>query len=132
MSLARFSVRNPVLVNLLMAGLFVFGGLSLVGMPQELNPPVDFNWAFVTVVYPGAAPLETEALLVDPIEAEIKDVDKVAEIQSTAGEGFALLLVKFEDVSDREFRERYMDLKTEIDKGAALVQQPGCVGFAGG
>jgi len=116
MSIARFSVRNPVLVNLMMIGLFVFGGISLVRMPQELNPPVEFNWVFVTVPYPGAAPSETESLIVDPIEAEIKDVDKISEIQSTAGEGFGFLLVKFEDMSDREFRERYTDLKAEIDK----------------
>ena len=116
MSIAKFSVRNPVLVNLLMIGMFVFGGLSLVRMPRELNPPVEFNWIFITVPYPGAAPTETENLIVDPIEAEIKDVDDISEIQSTGGEGFGFLLVKFEDMSEREFRERYTDLKAELDK----------------
>lgn len=121
MSIARFSVKNPVLINLLMIGLFLFGGLSLWRMPQELNPPVEFNWVFVTVPYPGAAPPESESLIVDPIEAEIKDVEDISEIQSTGGEGFGFLLVKFEDMSDREFRERYIDLKAEIDK----VELPG-------
>ena len=115
-SVARFSVRNPVLVNLLMVGLFVFGGVSLLQMPQELNPDVDFNWVFVTVPYPGAAPSETESLIVDEIEAEIQGVDNISEIQSTAGEGFGFLLVKFEDISRDLFRERYAELKTEIGK----------------
>ncbi len=48
-------------------------------------------------------------------------MDKISEIQSTAGEGFGFLLVKFEDISASEFRERYSDLKAEIDK----VQFPG-------
>ena len=116
MSIARFSVRNAVLVNLLMIGLFIFGGIALFRMPKELNPQVDFNWVFVTVPYPGAAPSETESMIVDPIEAEIQDVDKISEIQSTAGEGFGFLLIKFEDLSASEFRERYTDLKAEIDK----------------
>jgi len=116
MSIANFSVKNPVLVNLLMIGLFIFGGISLLRMPTELNPEIDFNWVFVTVPYPGAAPDEVENLIVDPIESEIQDIDKIDEIQSNAIEGLGFVLVKFEDMSESEFRERYSDLKTEIDK----------------
>ena len=116
MSIAEFSVKNPVLVNLLMIGLFIVGAISLLRMPTELNPQVDFNWVFITVVYPGAAPLETESLIVDPIETEIKDIDHISEIQSNAGEGFGFVMVKFEDMSASDFREHYIDLKAEIDK----------------
>ncbi|MCK4903269.1 MAG: efflux RND transporter permease subunit, partial [Candidatus Marinimicrobia bacterium] len=116
MNIAKFSVKNSVLVNMLMIGLFAFGGLSLLQLPRELNPNVDFNWIFITVVYPGAAPSETENLIVDPIEDEIKDIEKISEIQSTSGEGFGFLLVKFEDMPQSEFHEKLSELKTEIDK----------------
>ncbi len=116
MNIAKFSVKNPVLVNMLMIGLFAFGGLSLMQLPRELNPNVDFNWIFVTVVYPGAAPSETENLIVDPIEDEIKDIENISEIQSTGGEGFGFLLIKFEDMSQSKFSEKLSELKTEIDK----------------
>jgi CzcA family heavy metal efflux pump len=116
MSISEFSVKNSVLVNLLMVGLFLFGTVSLLRMPTEINPKIDFNWVFITILYPGAAPSETESLIVDRIEAEIKDVDDISEIQSNAGEGFAFVLVKFEDMSESEFREHYVDLKAEIDK----------------
>jgi multidrug efflux pump len=116
MNIAKFSVRNPVLVNLLMIGLFVFGFISMIKMPTELNPVIDFNWVFITVPYPGAAPTETESLIIDKIEGEISDVDKISEVQSTASEGFAVVFVKFEDVSESEFRELYNDLKAEVDK----------------
>ncbi len=116
MNIAKFSVKNSVLVNMLMIGLFAFGGLSLLQLPRELNPNVDFNWIFITVVYPGAAPSETENLIVDPIEDEIKDIENISEIQSTSGEGFGFLLVKFEDMSQSEFHEKLSELKTEIDK----------------
>jgi CzcA family heavy metal efflux pump len=116
MSLSEFSVKNPVLVNLLMVGLFLFGTISLLRMPTEINPKIDFNWVFVTILYPGAAPSETESLIVDPIESEIKDIEDISEIQSNAGEGFGFVLVKFRDMSESEFREHYVDLKAEIDK----------------
>jgi len=116
MSIANFSVRNPVLVNLLMIGLFIFGFISLFRMPTELNSPVPFNWVFITVIYPGASPAETESLIVDPLEAEIKNVDRIEEIQSTAGEGFGFVLIKFEDMSEDEFLQKYNEIKSEVDK----------------
>ena len=116
MNIAKFSVRNSVLVNLLMIGLFIFGWISLNRMPTELNPPVSFNWVFITVTYPGASPIESENLIVDPIESEIKDVNDIDEIQSTAGEGFGFVMVKFKDISLEDFRQRYNELKSEIDK----------------
>ena len=116
MSIAEFSVKNPVLVNLFMIGLFIAGIISLSQLPTELNPEVNFNWVFITVTYPGAAPHDTESLIVDLIEAEVKDVDNIDEIQSNAGEGFGFVMVKFEDMSDADFREHYLDLKAEIDK----------------
>ncbi len=116
MSIANFSVRNGVFVNMLMIGLFLYGIYSFFSMPVELNPPVPFNWVFITVPYPGASPVEVENLIIDPIEAEVKDIEKIDEIQSTAGESIGFVLIKFEDISDSEFRERYLDLKAEIDK----------------
>ena len=116
MSISEFSVKNPVLVNLVMIGLFIFGTVSLLRMPTEINPKIDFNWVFITVLYPGTAPSEIESLIVDPIETEIKDIDDISEIQSNAGEGFGFVLVKFEDMSESEFREHFVDLKSELDK----------------
>ena len=100
MSIAKFSVRNPVFVNLVMVGLFCFGAISLVSMPQELNPQIDFNWVIVSIPYPGASPEEVESLIVEPVEAEIHDLDKLDELQSSAAEGLALFLIKFEDMSE--------------------------------
>jgi multidrug efflux pump len=116
MNIAKFSVKNSVLVNLLMIGLFLFGWISLNRMPTELNEPVSFNWVFITVPYPGASPQECEALLVDPMEDELQDVENVDEIQSTSGEGFGFVFIKFEDLSETEFQQRYNEVKTEIDK----------------
>ncbi len=118
MSIAKFSVRNPVFVNLVMVGLFCFGAICLVSMPQELNPQIDFNWVIVSIPYPGASPEEVESLIVEPVEAEVHDLDKIDELQSSAGEGLALFLIKFEDMSESEFREIYTDLKARIDRVA--------------
>jgi len=116
MNISKFSVKNPVLINLLMIGILLFGFITFNKMPTELNPEISFNWVFITVTYPGASPEECENFIVDPIEAEIQDIDDISEIQSSSGEGFGFVMVKFEDMSDRDFREHFTDLKAEVDK----------------
>lgn len=115
-SLPRFSVGQPVLVNLLMLGI-IFGGLfALFAMPQELNPNISFNWAFVTVPYSGASPAEVEDLIIIPLEKEIDKVEHVDEILSTAGEGWGFVMVKFEDLSDSEFSTAMQELRTHVEQ----------------
>lgn len=116
MSIAKFSVKNNVLVNLLMYALFIFGFISLIQMPRELNPNINFNMVLIIVPYPGAAPGEVENLIVDPIEDEIQDVDNIKEVMSDSNEGFGFVMVRFKDMSQSEFRERLTDIKTEVDK----------------
>lgn len=116
MSIANFSVKNPVLVNFLMIALFILGFGALFTLPTELNPPVPFNWVMITVPYPGASPTEIENLIIDPLEAEIDDIEDIDKIESTAYDDFGLVIVKFEDMSDTDFREHYVDLKAEVDK----------------
>jgi multidrug efflux pump subunit AcrB len=113
--LPRFSVGQPVLVNLLMIGILVGGAFALFSMPQELNPNVSFNWVFVTIPYNGASPQEVEDLVVIPIEEELDKIEKVSEILTTAGEGFAFFLVKFDDMSASEFTAKMQEVRLQID-----------------
>lgn len=117
-SLPRFSVNQPVLVNLLMITILVGGFLALFAMPQELNPNISFNWVFVTIPYPGASPQEVEDLIVIPVEREIDKIDKVSEITSTAGDGWGFVLVKFEEMSDSEFNMKMQDVRLQVDKAS--------------
>ncbi|MBN1825521.1 MAG: efflux RND transporter permease subunit [Candidatus Eisenbacteria bacterium] len=113
--LPRFSVGQPVLVNLLMIGIVVGGLFALFGMPQELNPNISFNWVFVTIPYPGASPQEVEDLVLIPVEKELDKIDKVSEIQSSAGEGWGFCLVKFDDMSDAEFTTKMQEVRLQVD-----------------
>ncbi len=114
-ALPRFSVSQPVLINLLMIGIFVGGFFAIFGMPQELNPNISFNWVFATVDYPGASPQEVEDLVAIPIEEELDKIEKVTEIHSTAGEGWAFFLVKFDEMSDSDFTTKMQETRLQID-----------------
>jgi multidrug efflux pump subunit AcrB len=51
MSLGKFSVSNPVLVNILMVVIFILGFLSISRLPQEQFSEVPFYWVNVIVPY---------------------------------------------------------------------------------
>jgi len=121
--LSKFSVDNPVLVNLIMLGILVFGiGWALPGLPRELMPNMSLNWAFVVVVYPGVSPEEIEQYITIPIEDEIHDVDGIESITSASSEGLCQISVKFETMPDDEFDKRFQDLESRVNAIRDLPQ----------
>ncbi len=116
--LPRFSVKQPVLINLLMIGIFLGGAISIFDMPQELNPDISFNWVFVTILYPGASPQEVEDLVTIPVEKELDKIDQVTELLTTAGEGYAFFLVKFDEMSSSDFTTKMQEVRIQIDNAS--------------
>ncbi len=77
MSISKFSIEQPVFVNLFMvliiiAGLFAFNSIS-----KEEFPEISLNAVSITTIYPGVSPEEIEALITKPIEEEVSDIDDI-------------------------------------------------------
>jgi multidrug efflux pump subunit AcrB len=72
MSIPKLSVSNPVLANLLMISIILFGIYSWVVLPRDLTPEISFRIATVTTFYPGASSEEVEKLVTAPIEEALK------------------------------------------------------------
>ncbi|MFQ6093183.1 MAG: efflux RND transporter permease subunit [bacterium] len=116
MWLAKFSVRNPVLVNMLMILVIVVGAYSLMTLPRELMPDIAFNWVFIITNYYGAGPEEVEKLITIPIEDEIADIDDIESITSGSSEDASFISVKFKNIGSDRFFRRLQDLKSEVDQ----------------
>ena len=114
MSLAGFSVKNSVFVNILMISILVIGTVSFIDLPRELMSKVNMNWAMVIAGYPGASPKEIEQLVTIPIEKEIKDLEGISFISSKSAEGYVVIDVKYEDMSRDEFRYALQELKNRV------------------
>jgi multidrug efflux pump subunit AcrB len=112
--LARFSIRNTVLVHMLIAALVIVGSYSLVKLPRELMSEIAFNWVFLRVDLPGAAPQEIEQLITDPVEDIIEEVEGVSGTYSRTKEGYAFFSIKFEQTDKQTFRNHYQDLKDKF------------------
>jgi len=110
-SVAETSLRYSILVNMITLAILVFGLISMVTLPREEYPAVDFGSTIVVVVYPGVSPAEIEQLIVRKLEVELNDLEDLDYITSTAEEGRAVLRVVFtsavssEQAFDRVTRE---------------------------
>lgn len=114
MSIAGFSIRNSVLVNMFMIGIFIAGIFAMTQIPREEYPAVDFGSIIIVVPYPGVSPQEIEQLVINKIEEQISDIDGIDYIQSSAEEGRAIIRVAFEPNVDSD--KAWNDLNTEMDK----------------
>jgi multidrug efflux pump subunit AcrB len=123
MSVIDQSIKNPVLVNILMIAILLFGAVAFVDLPREMISEISFNWAFIIAPYPGASPQEVEDLIITPIEEEIADLDRVDQIIGAASEGGGFIMVKYETMDNDEFRQRLVDLKSEIAEVRDLPEE---------
>ncbi|MCA9315476.1 MAG: efflux RND transporter permease subunit [Planctomycetes bacterium] len=114
MNLPRFSVRNPVTINLVMIAVLVGGVVAVTRLVREFFPAMEAEQAVITVLWPGATPEEIERGVTRRIEREIEDVEDVDEVRARVFEGVTLIQVEMEEGADRD---RVLEaLRAELDK----------------
>ncbi len=117
MSIADFSVKNPIFANLITILVYVFGIVYATQLSREVFPSVDFGRIMITTTYPGASPEEVENLITAPIEDAVVDVDGIDEITSTSTEGMSVVLIKAElNIEGTALDSMLNDVKSEVDK----------------
>jgi multidrug efflux pump subunit AcrB len=115
MNLLRRFLENHVLANLTFALVIILGVLAYQDMPRARDPDINFNWIDITTVLPGASSMEVEKRITDPIEDTIsRTVRDLRFVSSTSREGVSSILVRFNQISKTEFRERVADLRREV------------------
>ena len=115
-SIIRWSTDNHVAVNLLMVFIVVTGVLTLSSMRREVFPQFSLDFIYISVVYPGATPEEIEEGICIKIEEQIKGIDGISKIWSSASEGVGSVTAELDVDSDAEVKDILDEIKTEIDR----------------
>lgn len=113
-ALSRSRTVVSILVLILIAGMVAF-----VQIPKESSPDVNIPIIYVRLVHTGISPEDAERLLVRPLELEMRTIEGVKEMRSTAYEGGATVLLEFEagfdaDQALDDVRERVDIAKSEL------------------
>jgi HAE1 family hydrophobic/amphiphilic exporter-1 len=120
--LADVSIRRPVLAIMMIASLVVFGLVSYPRIGVDLFPNVEFPFATVTVVYPGADPASMESKVADPLEEAINTMSGIKVLKSISLESVCQVLIQFElevktDTAVQEVRDRVSATLSKLPAG---------------
>ena len=113
-SLPRFSVNNPVLINLMMMTILLGGAYSGLTLVREMFPESRPNEVKISTTYPGATPAEVEKGITLRIEEQIKDVDGVEKVRSTITEGRSVIVAELESGFDA-IDQAVNDIEAAVD-----------------
>lgn len=128
---SRIFVDRPVAMLMIVAGIVVFGWISLRQMPVDLMPDVSYPTITVRGTYAGAAPLEVEREIVEPLEQVLRTVEGVRHVESVSRPGYAEIYLQFRwgsdlDIATQRVRERLtlVELREGISPPKILRYDP--------
>ncbi|MBY6157379.1 efflux RND transporter permease subunit [Pseudooceanicola nitratireducens] len=99
------------------------GTLAYVNLPKEGEPDIEIPALFVSLQFPGISAVDSETLLVKPMEAELQDLDGLKKMTATAAEGYAGVALEFEFGWDKsqvmaDVREAMSTAEANFPEGA--------------
>ena len=107
---ARFITNHP-LANVSFVVILLLGLLGYLNMPREQDPEINFNWLVVNTVLPGASAEDVEKKVTDPLEEAIRTLPDLRFVSSTSRDNMSVILVRFREVSERQFDKHVTDLR---------------------
>jgi len=107
---ARFITNHP-LANVSFVVILLLGVLGYLNMPREQDPEINFNWLVVNTVLPGASAEDVEKKVTDPLEEAIRTLPDIRFVSSTSRDNSSIILVRFREVSERQFDKHVTDLR---------------------
>lgn len=101
-------------VLLLFALIIISGTVSYIEIPKESTPDITIPMAYVSVTLEGISPEDSDSLLIHPLEQELRGVEGLKEIRSTASEGHASIILEFQSGTDID--QAIIDTKDKVDR----------------
>ncbi|NIJ33177.1 efflux RND transporter permease subunit [Sphingomonas oligoaromativorans] len=121
-NISAWSIRNPVPSLVLFAALTLAGIIAFMRMDVNNNPDISFPGVNVDISQPGAAPTELETQVTQRVEAAVRGISGVDEIQSTITEGSSSTFVQFTigtpvDRAVNDVREAVSRIRSDLPDG---------------
>jgi len=106
--------KNSVAANILMWVCLIGGVFGFMNMTKEVFPEFELDLVTISVAYPGASPEDVEQGIVLAVEEAISAIEGIVEVNSTANEGAASVVVEIDEAEDAQ--AVYDKIKQEVDR----------------
>jgi len=94
--LLEIFINRSRTVLMILALILITGAISYVTIPKESSPDITVPYIYVNLHHEGISPEDSERLLLRPIEQELRGLDGLKEMNSTAYEGGGNVFMEFE------------------------------------
>jgi len=109
-----FAALNRSRTTFLTLLFLVVGGMAAFQViPKEANPDVTIPMIYVSMTLNGISPEDAERLLIRPMEQELRSLEGVKEMRSTASEGHASVMLEFDAGFDPD--KALQDVREKVD-----------------
>ena len=127
MNLPELATRRRVTIGMLTVTLVLFGLIGLTGLKVNLLPDLSYPTLTVRTDYEGAAPLEIENLISQPIEEAVGVVKNVRKVHSVSRTSQSDVVLEFAwgtdmDMASLEVRDGLKDGERVITIGRNAVR----------
>ena len=114
-NIISFFAKEHLFGNLITLLILGFGIFSLTSIRRDIWPKVDLHITTIRTVLPGASPEQIEKLVINPLEASIKEVDGLDDVYSTSTESTGVIVLKL-DPDSRDPEQTNDDLQRAVDR----------------
>ena len=128
MNLARLALDNSRITMSMIFLIIAIGVANFLTYPSSEDPSITIRSASVTAKYPGMSPERVEELITKPIEAAMREIAEIDEIQSSTKAGSTRITLTIRDaVNDlepvfQEIRNKADDLRAKLPDGTSTPE----------
>ena len=121
-NISSWAIRNPVPPLVLFVALLLAGIVSFMRMDVNDSPDVEFPFVNISISQPGAAPSELETQVTQRVEAAVRGIDGVEEINSSVREGNSNTFIQFAigtpvDRATNDVRDALSQIRGDLPEG---------------
>lgn len=117
-ALSRKRVVLMLLAFLLTAGLSAY-----INIPKEAEPDVPIPIIYVSVHHEGISPEDAERLLLRPLEQELRGIEGIKEMKSTASSDYASIVLEFYVGID--IKDALINVREQVNQAKGKLPQEG-------
>lgn len=122
MDVARYAIRNPVNVWLLILACLVGGVFAYFNLERLEDPEFTIKEAVVTTVYPGASAEQVEREVSDVLESAVQQLDQLKRVRTKSIAGYSELRLEIrESYSSAQIPQIWDELRRKIGDAAGQL-----------
>lgn len=116
MSIYASAVKKPVTTILIFVISMIMGLYSLMQLPIDLYPEIEFPFLSVYTSYPGASAADIETNITRPIEDALNSTSGLKEMTSTSSDNVSVIFMEF------EYKSNLDEAANDIRSSLAFIQ----------